>query len=114
MKPFARLTAVKRARLQAEMEAVEYRAQLFRRIFLFLCLAAAACFIGLAFTSCTHAEMRPAIILLAESDVRESRGRFIAPVHAVTGERAVTQQTIYRTTSAAEMHGPVYTIQAKP
>lgn len=64
-------------------------------------------------TSCAHQpeERKPAIIQLTERDVRDSRGRFTAPVHAVTGERAVTQQTIYRTASAAEMHGPVYTIR---
>ena len=101
-------------RLAREIAAAEYRARLFRRIFFFLCFVAAACFIGLAFTSCAHTEMRPAIILLAESDVRDSHGRYHPPVHRVTGEPATTMQTIYRTTTGAEMDGPIYTFRAKP
>lgn len=68
----------------------------------------------LAATSCCHQEQRkPAIIQLTERDVRDSRGHFKTPVHAVTGEPAITQQTIYRTASAAEMHGPTYIIRTK-
>lgn len=82
-----------------------------------------------AVTSCTHVaglsesgegasttpqpatESRPAIIQLTERDLRDARGRFVIPVHRVTGEPASTQQTIYRTATAAEMHGPVYRLK---
>jgi hypothetical protein len=73
-----------------------------KQLLLLLSLAA------LMMPSCTHPEQsQPAIILLTERDVRDARGRFVNPVHAVTHEPAITQQTIYRTASAAEMHGPI-------
>lgn len=62
-------------------------------------------------TSCTT-QCRPATIQLTERDLRDAFGRWRTPVHAVTHEAASTQQTIYRTPSGAQMHGPVYRIRS--
>lgn len=78
-----------------------------------LLILSVALFGVLAFVcaSCAQIESRPATMQLTEHDLRDAHGRYRAPTHRVTREPAVTQQTLYRTASGAEMHGPLYKLR---
>lgn len=105
-----------RHRLNLELQRQAYQRAQVKKFIIVLALLGILSLLMVAVTSCTSAdhqpESRPATIQLTERDLRDARGRFVAPVHAVTGEPAATMQTIYRTASSAEMHGPVYRVRA--
>lgn len=113
------------------MHTSNYRQKTGQRILLVVALIGTLCFFAICLAGCSVApadgpsmeswlrelgvehrlESRPAIIPLTERDLRDARGRFKTPVHAVTHESASTQQTIYLTPTGAAMHGPVYRIK---
>ena len=105
-----------RHRLNLELQSQTYQRAQVKKFIIVLALLGIFSLLMAAVTSCTSAgipaDSRPATIQLTERDLRDARGRFAAPVHAVTGEPAAAQQTIYRTASGAEMHGPVYRLHS--
>jgi hypothetical protein len=107
------MTPMQRQRLTDLMNSIDYQRRQAKRILIALCLLGIIALMMAAVTSCSSPplESRAATINLTESDLRDARGRFVVPTHRVTHEPAATQQTIYRTATAAEMHGPVYRLK---